>query len=99
MKMDRDRQPPPDTEARTWRRRPRIIQPALQLKYAALIAVFGTLIALSFCSLLWVRSQEARKEVATLCGSQAITHFTQRASQITTYTLTATAMIAVLLIV
>jgi hypothetical protein len=86
-------------EPRAFRRRPRIIQPALQIKYGALIAAFGMVIALTFCSLLWVQGHEMRREALDFCGSEAVAHFAKRVSSITAYTLSATALISILLTV
>lgn len=83
----------------TWRRRPRIIDPALQFKYGGLIAAFGMIIALTFCSLLWVQGHEMRREAMDFCGSEALAFFSRRVSSITAYALIATGLISVLLTV
>ncbi len=82
---------------RTFRRRPRIVNPGLQIKYGALIAIFGMIIALTFCSLLWVQGHEMQREAVDFCGSDAVSHFAKRVSSITAYTLTATGLICILL--
>lgn len=84
---------------RTWRRRPRIVHPALQIKYGAMIAVFGTVIGLTFCSLLWVQGHELRREAFDFCGSEAVSHFAKRVSSVTLHAVTATALISALLTV
>src|SRR6266851_4355147 len=43
MKMDRQA---PSEQQPTWRRRPRIVDPALQLKYSIIIALFAAIISL-----------------------------------------------------
>jgi len=82
-----------------WRRRPRIIHPALQVKYGGMIAAFGMIIALTFCSLLWVQGHEMRREAMDFCGSEAVAYFGKRVSSITAYALAATASISALLTV
>ena len=82
-----------------WRRRPRIVHPALQFKYGGMIAAFGMVIALTFCSLLWVQGHEMRREAMDFCGSEAVAYFAKRVSSITAYALSATALISALLTV
>lgn len=82
-----------------WRRRPRIVDPGLQLKYSIIIALFGTIISLTFCSLLYFQSLETQNEAAEVCGIDAAGHFATRGATITRYMVTATAMVSLFLIV
>jgi hypothetical protein len=96
--MEMDRQVPSEQQP-NWRRRPRIVDPALQLKYSVIIALFGTIISLTFCTLLYLQSYETQKEAAELCGSDAAGHFEARGATITRYMVTATGMVSLFLIV
>src|ERR1700687_3958862 len=99
MKMDRqvpsEQQP---EQQPTWRRRPRLVQPALQLKFSIIIALFGVIFSLTFCSLLYLQSYETQKDAAAFCGSDAVAHFASRGTAITGYMLAATGLITTLMI-
>ncbi len=96
MKMDRHA---PSEQQPTWRRRPRIVDPALQLKYSIIIALFGAIISLTFCSLLYFQSYETQREAIEVCGIDAVGHFASRGAAITRYMVTATGMVSLFLIV
>ncbi len=96
MKMDRQ---VPSEQRPDWRRRPRIVDPALQFKYSIIIALFGAIISLTFCSLLYFQSYETQRDVVELCGIDAVGHFASRGAAITRYMVTATALVSLFLVV
>src|SRR5260370_14503503 len=96
MKMDRQ---VPSEQRRDWRRRPWIVDPALQFKYSIIIALFGAIISLTFCSLLYFQSYETQRDVVELCGIDAVGHFASRGAAITRYMVTATALVSRFLVV